>query len=122
MRLLLAVLIGGTCALASPAMAVSGGKLGTLERGIYICEMPGDAATTRGIVMPEAGFEVTNASTYSADQGDGTYLRTGDDVTITSGPKKGERYKVEREGFLRQIERDGNETGLRCIRLGATRS
>jgi len=108
------------CALlAVPALAAPGGKLGTLERGTYVCEMPGDATTARGIPVPEAGFEVTNDSTYRTAKGRGTYLRTGDEVQITSGPHKGERYKVENENFLRMVGEDGNETGLRCIRLGA---
>jgi hypothetical protein len=108
------------CALlATPALAAPGGKLGTLERGTYVCEMPGDATTARGVPVPGAGFEVTNDSTYRTDKGRGTYLRTGDHVRITSGPHKGERYMVENENFLRMVDKDEHETGLRCIRLGA---
>ena len=111
------------CALlATPALAVSGGKLGTLERGTYVCEMPGDATTARGLPVPEAGFEITNDSTYTSDKGRGNYLRTGDNVRMTSGPHKGERYVVRTDRFLRMVDKDGNETGLRCIKLGATRS
>lgn len=109
-------------ALSGAAHAVSGGKLGTLGRGIYTCELPGDATSSRGIEVPEAGFEVTHSSTYRTERGRGIYLRTGDNVTMTSGPKKGERYVLKNENFLRKIDEDGKETGMRCVRLGSPRN
>lgn len=102
---------------AAPAVAVSGGELGTLERGPWACEMPGDATTTAGVAMPAADFEITNDSTYQVSDGRGTYLRTGDDVRMTSGPRKGERYTVQSEHFLRKVGGNGKDSGLRCIRL-----
>mgnify|MGYP001095842165 FL=1 len=107
------------CLLSAPAFAVSGGKLGTLERGSYACEMPGDAAIGRGKAVPERDFDITNSSTYASAQGDGIYLRTGDEVTMTSGPRKGERFRVKSESFLREVAADGSETGLRCVRRGS---
>ncbi len=121
MKTILTASLGAAALVSAPAMAVSGGKLGTLARGVYVCELPGDAASSRGVNVPEASFQVTNASTYWSEKGSGTYLRTGDNVVITSGPKKGERYDVQSERFLRKLDKDGNETGLRCIKLGSTR-
>lgn len=114
-----AIICFGCALLAVPALAVPGGKLSTLERGTWVCEMPGDAATARGVPVPEAGFEITRSSNYRTPAGRGTYLRTGDQVTLTSGPRKGESYSLENEHFLRKLDADGKETGLRCIKLGA---
>jgi hypothetical protein len=122
MRAILLAFSAGMLAFAGSASAVPGGKLGTLDRGAYVCETAGDAATGRGVPVPEAGFEITNSSTYLTTLGSGRYLRTGDLVTMTSGPRKGERFQVQSERFLRQAASNGSETGLRCIRLGSTRS
>ena len=108
------------CALSTPALAVSCGKLGTLERGSYACEWPGDAAAGRGKAVPAKDFGIANSSTYESEQGSGIYLRTGDEVTMTSGPRKGERYRLKSENFLREVAADGKETGLRCVRRGSS--
>jgi len=121
MKTVPAALILGAMALAAPALGVTGGKIGTLQRGTYVCEMPGDAATRRGVPVPEEGFEITNASTYRSPEGNGSYLRTGDRVAMTSGPMKGDRYMIKSERFLRKLASDGRESGLRCIKLGSTR-
>lgn len=104
-------------ALTAPAMATSGGKIGILERGAYVCELPGDAATIRGIAVPEENFSITNSSTYRTETGKGTYLRTGEMVTMTSGPKKGDRYQMKNDSFLRKLSPGSTPSGLRCIRL-----
>lgn len=106
-------------ALLTPAAAHSspGGKLSTLEQGAYICEIPGDAAFGRGIVLPDEGFQIENASTYVALDGSGTYLRVGDMVTMTSGPKKGTRFSLKSERFLRKLAQDGSLTEIRCVKL-----
>ena len=103
---------------AAPALAVSGGQLDTIERGPWACEMPGDAGTTPGVATPEADFIITNGSTYHVPEGHGTYLRTGDDVRMTSGPRQGDRYTLQSEHFLRKLDSNGKDTGLRCIKLG----
>lgn len=107
-------------AAASPARADDDGRLTTLERGTYSCELPGDAATSRGAPVPGEGFVITNGSAYSADGKSGTYLRVGDMVSMTSGPRKGNRYEVKGERYLRKLDDKGEPTGLRCIRVGAT--
>ena len=103
--------------LALPVTAQAQGKIGTVERGIYVCELPGDAAGQVGIEQPELGFRIASASRYIAPQGTGTYLRRGNVVTMTSGPRNGESYQVMDEGFLRKIE-NGEPGRLRCIRKG----
>jgi hypothetical protein len=108
--------------IAAPLAATTGGKLDTLARGSWVCEMPGDAGTERGIPVEGADFVVTLSSTYRTLDGSGTYLRTGDLVTITSGPRKGERYRVQTERMIRKLAADGTDEGMRCVKLGATMS
>lgn len=96
-----------------PALAQS--KIATLDRGQYVCELPGSAASHAGIAQPEENFRIESASQYSAPEGDGTYLRRGDRVMMTSGPRNGVVYVLVGRNFLRKIE--GGEPGrLRCIR------
>ena len=103
----------------APALAGVNGRVDTLERGAYACEMPGDAASRRGVPVPEEGFTITNGSAYAADGKNGTYLRVGDIVTMTSGPRKGSRYALKNERHLKKLAQDGNPTGLRCVKLGS---
>ena len=112
MRALPLLLIAG---LAVPAMAQ--GPIGTIERGTYLCELPGDAGGRAGIPQPDREFTIISASRYSAPQGKGTYLRRGDTLLLSTGPRQGESYAVVGTGFLRQIE-DGKPGRLRCIRSG----
>jgi hypothetical protein len=99
------------------APALGQGAIGTVERGAYICELPGDAAGRAGIEQPELGFTIESASRYSAAQGGGTYLRRGDTLAFTSGPRQGESYAVISTAFLRKIE-NGQPGRLRCVRKG----
>lgn len=100
---------------ASLAPAAAEGPIGTLQRGPYTCETPGDADGPAGLAQPDAGFSVKSASRYSAPQGGGVYLRRGDAVQLTSGPRRGESYSVVSEGFLRRVE-NGASGKLRCVR------
>lgn len=100
-------------AVAVPALAQ--GPIGTLERGAYVCELPGDAAGRAGLEQADQGFVIESASRYSSVRGSGTYLRRGDTMSLTSGPRQGESFAVVSGGFLRRIE--GGQPGrLRCIR------
>lgn len=101
------------CPLAAPALAQ--GQIGTIERGVYLCELPGDAAGAAGIAQPEESFTIESASRYSSPQGKGTYLRRGDRLIMTSGPRNGDTYKVIGQGFLRKIV-NGQVSRLRCVR------
>ena len=92
-------------------------RIQTLERGTYLCELPGDAAGKAGVRQEKLDFTIASASRYSSPQGPGTYLRRGKMVEMTSGPRSGERYRIVSERFLRKVE-DGKPTRLRCIRAG----
>ncbi|KLI64089.1 hypothetical protein [Aurantiacibacter marinus] len=100
---------------AIPVSATGQGQIGTIERGHYACELPGDAAGSVGIAQPNESFTIQSASRYSSPQGDGTYLRRGDRLSMTSGPRNGTSYVIESRGFLRKIE-NGQPSRLRCIR------
>lgn len=97
--------------------AVGQGPIGTVERGAYVCELPGDAAGPAGVPQPDRAFTIESASRYSSPQGAGTYLRRGDTLTFTSGARHGESYAIISSGFLRLIE-DGKPGRLRCVRSG----
>lgn len=90
------------------------GPIKTLQRGQYVCELPDMTARTRGIVQPAEGFAIISGSRYRSPQGGGTYLREGDMVMMTSGPRNGVRYKVISEHFLRKMV-NGKPSRLRCI-------
>jgi hypothetical protein len=100
---------------AAPALAVPGGEIGTLERGRYVCELPGDALGPRGRHVPAEDFRVVHGSSYRADGKRGTYLLTGDQVVMTSGPKKGVRFRRMSDGFLRRQNADGSDSALSCV-------
>jgi hypothetical protein len=102
-------------AVAAPAFAQ--GAIGTVERGTYVCELPGDAGGRAGVEQPNLAFTIESASRYSSPQGSGTYLRRGDILQLTSGPRQGESYAVLGSSFLRRIE-DGQPGRLRCVRTG----
>jgi hypothetical protein len=97
-----------------PAPAVAQGPIGTITRGPYVCELPGDAGAAAGQVQAEAGFVIESSSRYSGPSGVGTYLRRGDSVVMTSGPRQGETYMVVSAGFLRRME-NGRPGRLRCV-------
>ena len=100
-------------ACAAPAMAQE--QLGTIERGHYVCELPGDATAEAGEEQPGESFSIESASRYTAVQGSGTYLRRGDTLIMTSGPRNGDRYRIMGNGFLRKLS--GDTPGrLRCVR------
>ena len=101
--------------LTAPAFAQ--GAIGTVERGAYVCELPGSADGRAGVEQPDRALTIESSSRYSSPQGSGTYLRRGDTLTLTSGPREGERYAVISTGFLRRIE-DGKPGRLRCVRQG----
>ncbi|WP_271077996.1 elongation factor P [Aurantiacibacter sp. MUD61] len=103
------------CAASLAAPAIAQGQIGTVERGLYACELPGTAAGAVGIAQPDENFTILSASRYSSPQGEGTYLRRGNRLTMTSGPRNGNSYAIQSNGFLRKIE-NGEPGRLRCIR------
>jgi hypothetical protein len=105
-----------TLLVAVPAGAVPGGPIDTLEPGNYVCELPGDATGPAGIRMDDESFSIRNSTSYQTARGDGTYLLTSNLLTMTSGPKRGQRFHRISDRFLRLIGPDGKDGALRCIR------
>lgn len=101
---------------ACPAQAVPGGSLGTLALGRYVCELPDTTDVTRGREMEGLEFSIVTTSSYRSHGTIGSYLRTGDSVVLTSGPRKGERFKAVSDGYLQKLNPDGSENPLRCVR------
>jgi hypothetical protein len=114
MKALPLALLAATLA-AAPAFAQ--GAIGTVARGSYSCELPGDAGGRAGVAQPDRNFTIQSSSRYGSPQGNGTYLRRGDTLTLTSGPRQGESYAVVSEHFLRKIE-GGRPGRLRCVHSG----
>lgn len=108
--------LAASAVLASPAPPpVPGGKLGTLIQGNYSCETPGDATGPVGIAMADLDFRIVNGSSYKVGDERGTYLLTGDLVTMTLGPLKGVKLHRLSGGFLRKVESDGSDGEVRCV-------
>jgi hypothetical protein len=107
-----AALFGASAAV----LAVPGGPIDVLAPAAYACEMPGDATNAVGYRMDEENFSIVNSNTYYTDMGRGTYLLTGDDLVLTSGPKRGEKYHRISDNFLRKLGPDGKDSVLRCVR------
>jgi len=88
----------------------------TMPIGDYICELPGDATGPAGIHVPGEDFMVVTASSYRAGEAIGSYLLAGGQLTMTSGPLQGNRYKRQSEGFVRKVDEQGKPSDLRCVR------
>ena len=110
-----AVVLTGCSTGGTPPPPVPGGQIGTLMLGNYTCELPGEAGGPVGKVLPEYAFEVVNASNYKADGIRGSYLYTSDRVVMTGGKLKGLKFIRVSSGFLRQLDDQGKETGMRCV-------
>ncbi len=100
----------------SSELAASGGQIDVLRTGSYVCELPGDAAGLAGVHQPAEDFAVVNASNYAVGGARGSYLLTGEQMTITSGPKRGARYRRVSGGTLRALDGAGRDTALHCVR------
>lgn len=94
---------------------VPGGRIGTLPIGTYTCEMPGDAGGSAGKPVADHEFRVVNASSYKNGAIRGSYLLTGDRVTMTGGTLKGLVLHRVSQGFLRQVKPDGTDGEMRCV-------
>ncbi|MGE4305601.1 MAG: hypothetical protein AB7E24_16410 [Novosphingobium sp.] len=101
----------------TPPPPVPGGRIHTLAIGQYSCEMPGDATGPAGQPVPEYDFRVVNASSYKAGGLRGSYLYTGSRVVMTGGKLKGLTLHRISEGFLREINPDGTDGPMRCVRI-----
>ncbi|KRA83226.1 hypothetical protein ASD76_03960 [Altererythrobacter sp. Root672] len=106
-------LIALAAIITAPAHAQ--GAIGVVQRGKYVCELPGDASSSAGIAQPDLNFTIKSASRYSTQKGRGAYLRRGDVLTFTSGPRQGESFIILSPNFMRLAE-DGKPGRLRCVR------
>lgn len=113
--LIAASILAGCTADRLPPPPVPGGQIGTLTQGNYTCELPGDAAGPVGKALPQYDFKVVGASSYKAGGVQGSYLHTGDRVAMTGGKLKGLKFTRVSDRFLRQIDDQGEETGMRCV-------
>lgn len=106
-------------ALAIPLQAPlhAQGPISTVERGRYVCELPAEVAGVVALEQPAESFEIAGASRYRSPQGNGTYLRRGDRMMMTSGPRNGMEYVVLSNSMLRKIE-NGEPGRLRCFWRG----
>jgi len=107
--------------LCVPALAASGGKLGTLPIGEYRCALPGDAAGHAWVALEDRNFNIGNSSTYHTAKGSGVYLLTGQRMTFTRGPMKGMKFDRTSSGTLRWIDENGDQSRIRCVHARATR-
>jgi hypothetical protein len=98
----------------SPAFAVPGGAIETLEDGRYTCSTLGDATGAALVHVPEADFQIRISSSYEAGDRRGVYLRLGDRVTMTSGPFRGTRFLIDSNGFLQRLGPNGERDGVSC--------
>ena len=105
----------------SAAQAVPGGEIGTLPPGRYVCELPGDASGPASIRVESEQFTIVAPSSYHARGKRGSYLMTGDEVVMTSGPFDGKRYRRISAGFLKALDAGGGESQLRCVLTGGSR-
>ena len=103
---------------ATASAALAQGPIDTVLRGRYVCEMPGNAAVGASVRLPDRSFTIESSSRYAAPQGGGVYLRRGDRMDMTSGPRRGETYLVIRPGVLRERQADGKPGRLRCVLQG----
>jgi hypothetical protein len=95
--------------------AVPGGLIGTLELGKYTCELPGDAGGPVRVAAKDFDFVVIHGSSYRAAGSRGSYLLTGDVVTMTGGKLRGLKLHRISAGFLRQVAKDGSDGDMRCV-------
>lgn len=112
--LILSLWAAGAVAAISPASAEK--RIETVQRGTYACELPGNAAGSVAVPRPAMDFRIKSASRYSSSSGSGIYLYRMGTMEFTSGPRKGEKYRVLRGGFMRMLDADGEPGRLRCIR------
>lgn len=102
-------------AAAPPVPAVPGGLIGTLPQGRYTCELPGDASGPIRIAAKDFDFAVIRGSSYRIGKTRGSYLLTGDVVTMTAGKLKGLKLHRISDGFLRQVKPNGMDGEMRCV-------
>lgn len=92
--------------------------LRTMPHGPYECALPGAASREAWLPQEKESFRIARASRYRNDQGRGTYILKGDELTFTAGPKNGEKLRRTGTNELRSINEDGSTGRLICVRVG----
>ena len=100
-------------------LAADGNLLKTMPHGAYECAIPGDAGSPVWEPVEGAGFIISHTSGYRTENGRGTYLLKGKDLIVTSGPKKGERYRRTGDGELKRVAEDGRVTRFVCVKVAS---
>ena len=112
----LAIAAAALAALSTGPLAAAD-NLDTLPHGRYICALPGDATGLPVREVSEHNFQITGASSYEASEGSGTYLRVGDTITFTRGPRKDMKLRRLPSGLLQWVKEDGTLGRVRCSRV-----
>lgn len=102
----------------SAVAASAQGPLAVLDRGEYVCALPGDATAAAWIEQEGRDFAITGGSSYRTARGSGTYLMEGKQIVFTRGPMRGEKYLRLGSGLIQQVGGDGKLGRLRCHRAG----
>ncbi|MBO6526846.1 hypothetical protein [Erythrobacter sp.] len=105
-------------AVLATAPVFAQGRLSLLDRGEYVCALPGDATSSAWVEQEGRDFAITGGSSYRTARGSGTYLMEGKQVTFTRGPMRGTRMMRLGSGMLQEVGRDGKLGRLRCHRTG----
>ncbi|GGY96860.1 hypothetical protein ACFSTD_11595 [Novosphingobium colocasiae] len=100
---------------------VAGGRIGTLAKGSYTCETPGDVTGAVGIVQKDLAFSIVNGSNYKQNGKAGSYLLTDDIVTLTGGPLNGSRFRRVSRARLQLLDLAGKPSAVRCVLSGPMR-
>ena len=95
------------------------GRLTLLDRGTYVCALPGDATGSAWVEQAGREFTIEGGSSYDTPRGGGTYLMEGRQVIFTRGPMRGVKLMLLSSGLLQEIGRDGKLGRLRCHRSGS---
>ncbi len=108
----------GAVAAATMALPVQAEMLRTMPHGPYECALPGDASREAWIPQEKESFRIARASRYRNDEGRGTYILIGDELTFTAGPKNGQKLRRTGTNELRSINEDGSTGRMICVRIG----
>ena len=103
------------------ALPPEGGQLRTMPHGFYECALPGDAGGRAYQTVASEGFRISTASRYSSTEGTGTYIMRGRNLTLTAGPKNGERFEQVGDNQLLKLSKTGDRSELLCTRLADRR-
>ena len=112
-----ALTIAALC-LGAMAAPVQAEMLRTMPHGPYECALPGDASREAWIPQDKESFRIARASRYRNEDGRGTYIMKGDELTFTAGPKNGQKMRRTGPNELRAINEDGSTGRLICVRVG----